>query len=76
MISLGYLPNGTLMFYAALTGLEDSTSGGIHIHEGFSCEGADLVGGHYYPGLDEDPWDYVMWQSNSDHEGMVEVDGT
>ena len=40
-----------------ITGVTNPTysSGGWHVHEGFSCSAADEVGGHYFTGLD-DPW--------------------
>jgi Cu/Zn superoxide dismutase len=49
---------------SALSGLEDSATGGIHIHSGTSCSDAALVGGHYYSGdtggatcdVANDPW--------------------
>ena len=41
---------------ATLSGLEASVTGGIHIHSGFTCDDADYVGGHYFEGLDDDPW--------------------
>ena len=39
-----------------LAGLEASATGGIHIHSGFTCDDADSVGGHYFDGMDSDPW--------------------
>ena len=44
-------------------GLEISVQGGVHIHEGTSCESADTQGGHFWDGSDvgidgdpKDPW--------------------
>jgi len=54
-----------------LTGLELSTSGGIHIHEGTSCADADFVGGHYYnDSLSVDPWT-TTWTSDSSGDGSA-----
>ena len=39
-----------------LSGLEASATGGFHIHSGTTCASADDVGGHYYEGMDADPW--------------------
>ena len=39
-----------------LGGLEASATGGFHIHSGTTCASADDVGGHYYEGMDADPW--------------------
>jgi len=66
----------TLVLTYALTGLETSTSGGIHIHEGTTCSIADLVGGHYYGDAeDSDPWT-TTWTSDSAGEatGVVSID--
>jgi len=61
--------DGTLILKYDLSGLESSTSGGIHIHEGTTCSIADLVGGHYYGDyLDSDPWD-TEWSSDSSGDG-------
>ena len=46
-----------------LNGLEPDAMGGIHIHEGFTCETSD---GHYWtPASDDDPWIAVKWTSNN-----------
>ena len=34
-----------------LAGLEANVVGGIHVHVGTTCETAESVGGHYYPGM-------------------------
>ncbi len=49
----------TYKFYGV--GLEESVEGaGTHIHSGTTCEGASLVGGHYWDagddGTNPDPW--------------------
>ena len=38
-----------------ITGLEPNLVGGWHVHEGFTCGDAGLVGGHYFSG-GVDPW--------------------
>jgi len=41
----------------SLSGLErNSHLGGIHIHSGMSCDSSEDVGGHYFEGMDSDPW--------------------
>jgi len=40
-----------------LSGLEAALeAGSVHVHEGNSCDAADAVGNHYFPGLEADPW--------------------
>lgn len=69
--------NGINMYFY-LWGLPESSSGGIHVHTGDTCENASLVGGHYYnttlyTPLNE-PWrsNTTWWQS--DGEGSAEND--
>lgn len=54
---------------------------GIHIHSGFTCDDASLVGGHYFVPPASDPWSdalpgYVAYYSTKDGsaEGVFEVD--
>ena len=51
----------------SLSGLEVSTTGGLHIHEGTTSSSANLVGGHYYDSnyLTSDPWT-TEWTSDAD----------
>ena len=51
----------------SLSGLEVSTTGGLHIHEGTTSSSANLVGGHYYDSnyLTSDPWT-TEWYSDAD----------
>jgi len=55
--------DGYILINFELFGLEEDTSGGIHIHEGTTCLVADWVSGHYYS-VDSDPWD-ITWTSDS-----------
>ena len=71
--------SGELTMHAVLTGLEPNAMGGFHIHSGFSCASADLVGGHYYPGLSLDPWLSSVnpsWQYQTDAQGVAVLDLT
>ena len=52
-----------------LSGLEASTSGGLHIDKGFSCANSLLVLGHYYKGW-SDPWKDIMWNSDSNGDAI------
>ena len=59
-------------------GLEPMVIGGWHIHEGFTCDNAIKVGGHFYSGLPIDPWNVshyskTAWQSNM--KGTAVVNG-
>ena len=59
---VGYV-DGTLTVNAVLSGLGSEMTGGWHIHSGFSCDDA---GGHYFEGLNDDPWcsTCTTWTSN------------
>ena len=46
---------GGVALTGTLVGLATGT-GGLHVHEGYTCLAADGVGGHYYDGLEDDPW--------------------
>merc|ERR550532_922848 len=52
--------SGNLVMHYNLEGLEVSTTGGLHIHTGTSCDDASQVGGHYYNtdlyDSSTDPW--------------------
>ena len=51
---------------ADVAGLPKSTTGGFHIHVGFTCEDASVVGGHLYTFNNTDPWNNVdtIYESN------------
>ena len=60
-----------------LTGLAPSSTGEWHIHEGFGCSAASgplkaYPGGHFYPGLADDPWDHVTY--HADEHGVAVID--
>lgn len=68
---------GILLRYEILSGPRCVGSGGcgIHIHEGTTCDVADDVGGHYYEGMSDDPWDtfVVADDDSTDHSGDIEM---
>ena len=53
---------GGIVFRGWLTGLEENTQGGFHIHGGEACDTTELQGGHYFEGnypqckIETDPW--------------------
>jgi len=61
----------------SLSGMEASTTGGMHIHTGTTCSSADLVGGHFYDteSLNSDPWT-TEWSSDNigDGYGQITID--
>ena len=48
--------DGGILMVGSLGGMQASAMGGVHIHDGYSCATAGLVGGHYDEGLASDPW--------------------
>merc|ERR1712137_891105 len=54
-----------------LTGLPANTTAGWHIHSGFSCFAAADVGGHYFEGMTNDPWNTTY---TSDSNGVASID--
>merc|ERR1712166_656320 len=81
--------DGKIRLDWTLTGLDDNSSGGIHIHYGTTCDTEATVKGdapagankgHYYvpdatPDPSEDPWGSVKWNSDVDGNavGSVEI---
>ena len=65
----------TLTVSGVLTGLEPSTSGGWHVHSGFSCTDEKGAGGHYFDGLGSDTWcsDCVKWYSDAKGVAVVSL---
>ena len=64
---------GLIRVSANLQGLPPSSSGGIHIHTGTTCDTAANVGGHYWtPASNPDPWMTVMWRSQASGAGRAE----
>ena len=53
-----------------VAGLDSSSTGGWHIHEGRTCSNASLVGGHLYYGA-TDPWNTVTY--TADAQGNANV---
>jgi len=39
---------------------------GIHIHGGKTCSDASMIGGHYYYGLQSDPWAPITYGAGTD----------
>jgi Cu/Zn superoxide dismutase len=54
-----------------LTGVPASTTAGIHIHTGVSCNASADVGAHYYPDMLSDPW--LSTTYTSDENGVATV---
>merc|ERR1712048_1289165 len=46
---------------------------GVHIHSGFTCSDASLVGGHYFAAGQTDPWKTVAYTSTSAGTGFFKV---
>ena len=46
---------------------------GVHIHSGFTCSNASLVGGHYFSADQVDPWSNVVYKSTSSGNGFFKV---
>ena len=55
-----------------LSGLEASTSGGWHVHSGYSCDAGAGVFGHYFAAGGADPWNAVTYTSDS--SGVAQLD--
>ncbi|KAK3283016.1 hypothetical protein CYMTET_9268 [Cymbomonas tetramitiformis] len=71
VVSLYDEGEGLLKVRYTLDGLEASTSGGMHIHAGTSC---DEAGGHYWtPETDPDPW--TTFKYSTDATGSASSDG-
>eukprot|EP00939_MAST-03C_sp_MAST-3C-sp1_P001969 g1969.t1 len=66
--------NSELTVYYMLTELEETaTTGGLHVHSGFSCATADGVGGHFWDSAVADPWtsaNGAVW-TTTDISGMA-----
>merc|ERR1719323_476763 len=53
-----------------LSGLPARTTAGFHIHSGYTCDDKDSVGGHYFEGMDTDPWTTTY---TSDAHGAAKI---
>ena len=62
----GY-PDSSLRLYGILSGIGESTTGGIHIHEGYTCE---TSGPHLSNAAGIDPWNTTY---SSDQFGIADV---
>lgn len=54
--------------YGTLVGLATQETGGWHIHTGYTCATAtpaNVIGGHYFPGMNPDPWLETNYASNA-----------
>jgi len=65
------LPSGDIYVSGLISGLNASTSGGWHIHSGFSCDNPLLVGGHYFASGQVDPWLSTRYAANN--EGVAKL---
>ena len=71
-VTLGDAGSG-IVLGGTVAGLEASATGGIHVHTGVSCASADVVGGHYFDGMDADPWLTTTYASNAAGVAAVAV---
>lgn len=62
-----YNDQSWLALQADVAGLPKSTTGGLHIHTGYTCEDASAVGGHLLKDDGTDPWNSVdtIYESNA-----------
>jgi len=58
---------------AVIGGLEPSASGGWHVHTGYTCDDAALVGAHFYDGLAADPWTAMTWHSDASGSAVLSL---
>ena len=70
LLSFAESSSGGLAIEGTLTGLEQSVSGGYHVHAGYSCDKKEGVFGHYYTG-GSDPWLSVKY--SSDPTGVAQL---
>ena len=54
-VSIMETDNG-ITIEGTVAGLPPSSKAGFHVHEGVSCDDTSGPGGHYFDGLDFDPW--------------------
>eukprot|EP00041_Stephanoeca_diplocostata_P039590 m.1637119 g.1637119 ORF g.1637119 m.1637119 type:complete len:2167 (+) comp25481_c0_seq1:68-6568(+) len=63
-----------LLIMYDMSGLPASSSGGMHIHSGTTCDAAALVGGHYWQPMNmTDPWNVIMWTSDASGRAVGNV---
>merc|ERR1711871_26158 len=63
----------SLTMTGTISGLEANVTGGIHIHEGTSCDNADDVGGHWWSDDLEDPWTTTTYTSDASGDAVVSI---
>ena len=61
----------SLSIFGILTGLTPSSTGGWHVHVGFTCEDSDSVGGHYKLESGADPWTAIKYTSDADGVAII-----
>ena len=79
-VSYAYNTQGVLVV-GAVSGVDASKSAkeavansmGVHIHSGFTCSNASLVGGHYFGEGQTDPWKTVAYTSTNVGTGFFNV---
>ncbi len=63
--------SASLYVRGLISGLEPAAEGGWHVHTGFTCDAATLVGGHFFPTGGTDAWLQTRWASDAD--GVAEL---
>lgn len=62
-VRISEITGGISLTYGFI-GLEPNVTAGWHVHVGTSCNDANNVGGHFYPGMSPDPWTSVKYSSD------------
>merc|ERR1711884_244917 len=55
-VTAGAVTRTGITMIGTLSGLPASSTAGLHIHAGRTCDDASGVGGHYFQGMSRDPW--------------------
>lgn len=78
LMAMSSVTGGLLSAKGTLAGLEASRTGGWHVHSGTTCGPITLgtpntvIGGHYFPGMTQDPWDVIRY--TTDIRGVAQID--